>query len=174
MSHELSVKVDQSVPSKFDRFTTVSLSVESNGVSIDLNPLLPDLWTIVQAPNARVHTDPERKRVVIPTDYFKFPGSMFSFLHEIGHAHADEYKAEDEIEEELLLRDKYVHLGPEVFTPQDKLRFQELVIVSEKAAWRWAIRTIRACRSRGVDLEPSLSNRDLNRIAKQKLATYTV
>lgn len=164
--------IETSAQSQFDSFQTVEVVLQNSNTRFSVNALLPDFWSIVQSPNTRVHTDPERKRIVIPVNYFKVPGNLFSLLHEIGHAVANDSKPEDEIEEEILLRDKYNYIGPTSFTAQEKNRFQKLVIVSEKEAWRWAVKTIINYRNNGIDLEPTLTESDLEKLANQKLASY--
>lgn len=149
----------------------IDIIVYTEKSTLDLGSLLPENWEIWET-KSRLHTDPDRKRIVIPEDYFKAPGNVFSFLHEAGHALSDESKNDGEIEEDILLRDKYNHLGSNAFTIQEKSRFQVLVIKSEKKAWDWALKTISEYRKRGIDLEPSLSGNDLEKLAKQKVKSY--
>lgn len=152
----------------YDKFQTIEVSIGN----LVLNKLLPDFWSIVQSPKNRIYSDPERRRIVIPTDYFKSQGNVFSLLHEIGHAILDESESEEDIEEEIFLRDKYCQLGPEALSPMEKSKFNILVIGSEKFAWNWAIQTVIEYRKKSVDFEPLVSVHDLTRIANKKLVSY--
>ncbi|MDP1710096.1 MAG: hypothetical protein Q8L28_00560 [bacterium] len=154
--------------SPYDNFQTIEVSIQN----IVLNKLLPDFWSIVQTPNARIHADPDRRRIVIPPEFDCSPGSMFSLLHEFGHAIQDETKSEDAIEEEKNLRSKYCYGGSASLTGAEKERFKILVVDSEKRAWNWAINTIIQYRNTNMDLTPSLSEVCLKKISDKKLATY--
>lgn len=158
--------------SQYDDFQLVEVVFLNGNTRFLVNSLLPTFWTIVQAPNARIHTDPDRKRIVIPNPYLNQSGNMFSLFHEIGHGIVDDTKNEMEIEEEIFLRDKYSQLGPNSLSAMEKNRFRMLVVDSEKEAWKWALKTITNCRDRGLDLEPSLTKNDLKKLANQKLASY--
>lgn len=164
--------IETSAQSQFDSFQIVEVVLQNSNTRLSINSLLPNFWSIVQSPNVRIHTDPDRKRVVIPNAYFSQPGNVFSLFHEIGHAIVDNAKSEMDIEEEIFLRDKYRNLGPSSLSDTERVKFQILVIDSEKSAWNWALKTINDYRKRKIDLEPSLSKNDMKKLANQKLASY--
>lgn len=136
------------------------------------NKLLPNNWEFVQKSGIRLHTDPYRKVIFIPKNYFTEEGNYFSLTHEIGHAHINEQKEFYEIEEEMYLRDKMNHLGKESLSEQERKKYKTLVIGTEIAAWEYAIKTTYELKQKGFDIEPNLTKKDLLKIAKIKLKSY--
>jgi len=158
--------------SEFDTIYKIEIFIETLGGVYPLSSLLPDSWHFAQKKGARLHTDPYRKLVVVPMDYFNNIGNNFSLVHETGHAHIDETKEYGEIDEEIYLRDKLNHMGKLSFSESEKIRYKTLVIACEIEAWKYAIDKIIQLKEKGVNLEPQLSIKDLKDIAGKKLKTY--
>lgn len=140
---------------------------------ISINSLLPIGWEIVETlRNIRINTDPERKRINVPQNYIEIPGHLFSLLHEIGHANHDEGISEEQLEQEIYIRDKFTHSGWDALVTEEKEFFKDVIIINERNAWNYALVTLHKFNQFGIDFEPTMSFQELISYAQQKLSSY--
>lgn len=156
----------------FNNSQEVEIIFHNNNVTLPLKSMLPESYSIIQKSGSRLHTDPDRKCIFIPTGYFNQAGNVLSLFHEFAHAHLNESAEPDDLDDELYLRDKYNHIGSNSFTEMEMDKFRKLVIKSEKLSWAYAIEEVNYYKDLGLNLEPDLTLNDLVEIAKQKLSSY--
>lgn len=178
----LDIEIRSAKPGALDAFKEISLTVVSGKIKQSLNDLLPDFWSFGESRDERLHTDPERKLVLLPKgilksgqeNFFRQPVSVFRVLHEIAHAKLDENKSEEDIEIQYRLRDKFAYEGPESFSDEEKKQYEKLVLFDEKRAWQIALELYNKLGEKGLNAEPRLSRNDLLLLAERKLNTYKI
>lgn len=162
------------LPSVFSQEQPIEISVPGQSKEFILNSLVPKYWKILQKPGIKLHTDPDRKQILVPEHYFNLPGNAFSLLHEIGHANLDDSKSEESLEEEMALRDQLTYKGPNSFTEEQKINFRTIVYVDEENAWNFALSTNKRLKESGINLEPEMTEEALRNLASQKLLSYNI
>ena len=99
-------------------------------------------------------------------------GAFFGLLHGLAHVLEEEDVSGDLFSEEIRLREMHEERSLRQFSEEDRERYREIVIGSERRAWDGAYEMLEKFRSDGLDLEPEMSDADLRLFVEGNIKSY--
>lgn len=179
---EISEIIDQSSPSE-SKDTTIKIHTPV-GDEVILNDLLPEGYKFSRSPGVRDTSFDGRSFIKSifygekepklfyndePQDFWQ-PGALLKLLHEIGHVRCGVEPTWEEVN--VLSRVNSSLTGVDVSSANFALK---TTLKPERTAWTYALKTLRAYKERGIDLEPQLDSPEkISAVVHLCLVTYEV
>ena len=160
----------------------IHIEAHQNNVREHIHELLPPNWRIIEAQvivnRSEGECNVDERSVTVPAYHWRKNGltmpffcsreSMFTLLHEIGHA-IHENDAAFNKKRNGIFQAISLFGTDEYLESEGAERYQQFIIGPEKTASRFAIRVIESLRQNGLDLEPGITRQNLIQIAEAAL-----